>query len=165
MLAVIYHHLLHQLDDAPFLDRADAAELGECEFILLFQDLAVVAFLPFPTRLFADYIGQDGAERVAATIYGTRRWKPEPRWPWWTFCGTLTLFLIGGTLRSVSTPSISASTAPLATRAPMSWVQRLRYPLERAAMREVRIALLEADVALPVVRSFIEAAVQQSRLV
>jgi len=41
-----------------------------------------------------------GAGSVVATIYGTRRWKPEPRWPWWTFCGTLTLFLIGGTLRT-----------------------------------------------------------------
>jgi uncharacterized membrane protein len=32
--------------------------------------LLVVSFLPFPTRLFADYIGQDSNERVAATIYG-----------------------------------------------------------------------------------------------
>jgi hypothetical protein len=32
--------------------------------------LLVVAFLPFPTRLFADYIKQAGPERVAATIYG-----------------------------------------------------------------------------------------------
>jgi uncharacterized membrane protein len=32
--------------------------------------LLVIAFLPFPTRLFADYIGQDSDERVAATIYG-----------------------------------------------------------------------------------------------
>ena len=32
--------------------------------------LAFVAFLPFPTRLFADYIGQDAPERVAATFYG-----------------------------------------------------------------------------------------------
>ena len=41
-----------------------------------------------------------GMGSVAATIYGTRRWKPEPRWPWWTFCGTLTLFLVGGALRA-----------------------------------------------------------------
>ena len=32
--------------------------------------LLVISFLPFPTRLFADYIGQDSNERVAATIYG-----------------------------------------------------------------------------------------------
>lgn len=32
--------------------------------------LLVIAFLPFPTRLFAGYIGQDQPERVAATIYG-----------------------------------------------------------------------------------------------
>jgi uncharacterized membrane protein len=32
--------------------------------------LLVVAFLPFPTRLFADYIGKNSPERVAATIYG-----------------------------------------------------------------------------------------------
>ena len=32
--------------------------------------LMVVSFLPFPTRLFADYIGEDRPERVAATIYG-----------------------------------------------------------------------------------------------
>jgi uncharacterized membrane protein len=30
----------------------------------------VVAFLPFPTRLLAEYIRQDRAERVATTIYG-----------------------------------------------------------------------------------------------
>ncbi|MGZ4760230.1 MAG: hypothetical protein ACXV95_14310, partial [Acidimicrobiales bacterium] len=42
-----------------------------------------------------------GVGSVAATIYGTRRWKPEPQWPWWTFCATLTLFLVGGALRSV----------------------------------------------------------------
>jgi hypothetical protein len=29
-----------------------------------------VAFLPFPTRLFADYLGEDRPERVAATIFG-----------------------------------------------------------------------------------------------
>jgi uncharacterized membrane protein len=32
--------------------------------------LLVVAFLPFPTRLFADYIGHDTLERIAATFYG-----------------------------------------------------------------------------------------------
>jgi uncharacterized membrane protein len=32
--------------------------------------LMVVSFLPFPTRLLAEYIGEDLPERVAATIYG-----------------------------------------------------------------------------------------------
>lgn len=32
--------------------------------------LMLVSFLPFPTRLLAEYIGQDAPERVAATIYG-----------------------------------------------------------------------------------------------
>jgi uncharacterized membrane protein len=32
--------------------------------------LLVVSFLPFPTRLFADYIRQDSAERIAVTFYG-----------------------------------------------------------------------------------------------
>jgi signal recognition particle subunit SRP54 len=32
----------------------------------------------------------------------------------------------------------------------------------RAAMREVRIALLEADVALPVVREFVDKATEQA---
>jgi uncharacterized membrane protein len=32
--------------------------------------LLVVSFLPFPTRLLAQYIAADNAERVAATIYG-----------------------------------------------------------------------------------------------
>ena len=40
-----------------------------------------------------------GVGSVVATIYGTRRWKPRPQWPWWTFCGALTLFLVGGSLR------------------------------------------------------------------
>jgi uncharacterized membrane protein len=29
-----------------------------------------VAFLPFPTKLFADFIGEDQPERIAANIYG-----------------------------------------------------------------------------------------------
>jgi uncharacterized membrane protein len=45
--------------------RADAAFIRLNLLLLL-----VVAFLPFPTRLFADYIKQPGPERVAATIYG-----------------------------------------------------------------------------------------------
>jgi len=32
--------------------------------------LLVVAFLPFPTRLFAEFLGKTSPERVAATIYG-----------------------------------------------------------------------------------------------
>ena len=48
-----------------YLDRADAAFI-RLNLLLL----AFVAFLPFPTRLFADYIGEDQPERVAATIYG-----------------------------------------------------------------------------------------------
>jgi uncharacterized membrane protein len=32
--------------------------------------LLVVSFLPFPTRLLAEYIGETGPERVAATVYG-----------------------------------------------------------------------------------------------
>ncbi len=48
-----------------YLDRADATFI-RLNLLLL----AFVAFLPFPTRLFADYIGEDQPERVAATIYG-----------------------------------------------------------------------------------------------
>ncbi|HSJ45252.1 MAG TPA: hypothetical protein VK923_11280 [Euzebyales bacterium] len=32
--------------------------------------LMVVSFLPFPTRLMAEYVRQDAPERVATTIYG-----------------------------------------------------------------------------------------------
>lgn len=48
-----------------YLDRADAAFI-RLNLLLL----AFVAFLPFPTRLFADYIGYNQPERVAVTIYG-----------------------------------------------------------------------------------------------
>ncbi len=48
-----------------YLDRADAAFVRLNLLLLL-----IVSFLPFPTRLFADYIGQDSAERVAVTFYG-----------------------------------------------------------------------------------------------
>jgi uncharacterized membrane protein len=48
-----------------YLDRADAAFI-RLNLLLL----AFVAFLPFPTRLFAYYIQQPQPERVAATIYG-----------------------------------------------------------------------------------------------
>ena len=48
-----------------YLDRADAAFVRLNLLLLLF-----VSFLPFPTRLLADYIGEDSPERVAATFYG-----------------------------------------------------------------------------------------------
>jgi len=48
-----------------YLDRTDTTFVRLNLLLLLF-----VAFLPFPTRLFADYIGADRPERVAATIYG-----------------------------------------------------------------------------------------------
>lgn len=48
-----------------YLDRADAVFIRLNLLLLL-----LVAFLPFPTRLFADYISEDRPERVAATIYG-----------------------------------------------------------------------------------------------
>ncbi len=48
-----------------YLDRADAAFV-RLNLLLLF----LVALLPFPTRLFADYLNDEQAERVAATIYG-----------------------------------------------------------------------------------------------
>ena len=48
-----------------YLERTDAAFIRLNLLLLLFA-----AFLPFPTRLFADYIRDDNAERVAATFYG-----------------------------------------------------------------------------------------------
>ena len=48
-----------------YLGRANATFVRLNLLLLL-----LIAFLPFPTRLFADYIGQDRPERVAATIYG-----------------------------------------------------------------------------------------------
>jgi TMEM175 potassium channel family protein len=48
-----------------YLDRTDTTFVRLNLLLLLF-----VAFLPFPTRLFADYIGEDRPERVAAAIYG-----------------------------------------------------------------------------------------------
>lgn len=48
-----------------YLDRADVVFMRLNLLLLL-----VVAFLPFPTRLFADFIGEDKPERVAANIYG-----------------------------------------------------------------------------------------------
>jgi len=47
-----------------YLDRANAAFVRLNLLLLL-----IVAFLPFPTRLFADYIRDDNAERVAVTFY------------------------------------------------------------------------------------------------
>lgn len=48
-----------------YLERTDAAFVRLNLLLLL-----VVSFLPFPTRLLADYIGQDNPERVAVTFYG-----------------------------------------------------------------------------------------------
>jgi uncharacterized membrane protein len=48
-----------------YLERTDAAFVRLNLMLLL-----VVSFLPFPTRLLADYIGQDSPERVAVTFYG-----------------------------------------------------------------------------------------------
>jgi len=48
-----------------YLDRADGTFVRLNLLLLLF-----VAFLPFPTRLFAGYIGKDSLERVAVTFYG-----------------------------------------------------------------------------------------------
>jgi uncharacterized membrane protein len=48
-----------------YLERADAVFMRLNLLLLL-----VVAFLPFPTRLFADFLGEDKPERVAANIYG-----------------------------------------------------------------------------------------------
>jgi uncharacterized membrane protein len=48
-----------------YLERADAAFVRLNLLLLL-----LVSFLPFPTRLVAEYIRQDNAERVAVTFYG-----------------------------------------------------------------------------------------------
>ncbi len=48
-----------------YLERADLGFVRLNLLLLLF-----VAFLPFPTRLFAEFIGKDNPERVAVTVYG-----------------------------------------------------------------------------------------------
>jgi uncharacterized membrane protein len=48
-----------------YLERADVTLLRLNLLVLLF-----VSFLPFPTRLLAEYVSKDTAERVAATVYG-----------------------------------------------------------------------------------------------
>ena len=48
-----------------YLDRIDGGFIRLNLLVLL-----LVSFLPLPTRLFASYIGKNGPERVAATIYG-----------------------------------------------------------------------------------------------
>jgi uncharacterized membrane protein len=48
-----------------YLDRTDAAFVRLNLLLLL-----IVSFLPFPTRLVAEYIHTDNAERVAVTFYG-----------------------------------------------------------------------------------------------
>lgn len=50
---------------ADYLHRADSTLL---RLNLLF--LLIVSFLPFPTRLLAEYIDTNHAERVATTVYG-----------------------------------------------------------------------------------------------
>ena len=47
------------------MDYADAMVVRVNLLLLL-----LVSFLPFPTRLIAEYFGERDAERVAATIYG-----------------------------------------------------------------------------------------------
>jgi uncharacterized membrane protein len=47
--------------------------LGHATSVLLRLNLLLlmlVSFLPFPTRLLAEYVGEDDAARVAATVYG-----------------------------------------------------------------------------------------------
>jgi TMEM175 potassium channel family protein len=48
-----------------YLERVDTSFVRLNMLLLL-----VISFLPFPTRLFASFIGHDSAERVAVTIYG-----------------------------------------------------------------------------------------------
>jgi uncharacterized membrane protein len=48
-----------------YLDRATSVLIRLNLLLLL-----VVSFLPFPTRLVAEYIEEDEAERVATTVYG-----------------------------------------------------------------------------------------------
>ena len=48
-----------------YLDRVNAPFVRLNLLLLL-----VISFVPFPTRLFADFIGEDSPERVAVTIYG-----------------------------------------------------------------------------------------------
>ena len=48
-----------------YMDYADAMVVRVNLSLLL-----LVSFLPFPTRLIAEYFGERDAERVAATIYG-----------------------------------------------------------------------------------------------
>ena len=48
-----------------YLDHADATFVRLNLLLLLF-----VSFLPFPTRLFAEFIERNSPERVAVTIYG-----------------------------------------------------------------------------------------------
>jgi uncharacterized membrane protein len=48
-----------------YLDRATSVFIRLNLLLLM-----VVSFLPFPTRLLGEYIGEDEPERVAVTIYG-----------------------------------------------------------------------------------------------
>ncbi len=48
-----------------YLDHADSVLIRLNLLLLL-----VVSFLPFPTRLLAEYAGESEPERIAATVYG-----------------------------------------------------------------------------------------------
>jgi uncharacterized membrane protein len=52
-----------------YLGSADAMVIRLNLLLLL-----VVSFLPFPTRLLAEYLGEDDPSRVAATVYGATLW-------------------------------------------------------------------------------------------
>ena len=70
-----------------YLDRADPTFIRLNLLLLLF-----VAFLPLPTRLFADYIGKNAPERVASTIYGIFLLLPSTLlWVLWRYAVRHTL--------------------------------------------------------------------------
>src|SRR5262245_50872570 len=56
------------LGHSAITDYLDHGDVLLARINLLF--LMVVSFLPFPTRLLAENIHEEGAERVAATVYG-----------------------------------------------------------------------------------------------
>jgi uncharacterized membrane protein len=56
------------LGHSAITEYLEHADVGLVRLNLLL--LLVIAFLPFPTRLFAEFIGKESSERVAVTIYG-----------------------------------------------------------------------------------------------
>jgi uncharacterized membrane protein len=58
-----------------YLDRADPAFVRLNLLLLL-----IVSFLPFPTRLVAEYIHTDKAERVAVTCWSCGATRSGPSW-------------------------------------------------------------------------------------